>query len=126
MFAMFWASLTSRGVNSRTSESGLKRELLASSTGENLKQMWPCRARKPARLRPVLALDVVDHGRFRPGEQGRDDQADALTGASRRKRQDVFRTIVPEIVEAAASFLGPAAHVYALPGAQQSGLADIG
>src|SRR3954454_15153124 len=63
MFAMFWASLTSRDVNSRTSASGLKRELLDSSTGENLKQTCPHVLRKPAVLAqfsPLMSYTTID------------------------------------------------------------------
>src|SRR4051794_36057745 len=63
MFATFWASLTSREVNSRTSASGLKRELLDSSTGENLKQTCPHVLRNPAVLAqfsPLMSYTTAD------------------------------------------------------------------
>ena len=63
MLALFWASLTSRGVKRRTSERGLNRELLDSSTGENLKQRCPCCARKPAVLAqfsPLMSSITAD------------------------------------------------------------------
>jgi hypothetical protein len=47
---------------------------------------------------PVLALDVVDDGRSRPGEQGRDDEAHPLAGSCRGKAQHMLRAIVTEVV----------------------------
>ena len=47
---------------------------------------------------PVLALDVVNDGRAGPGQQGRDDEADALARARRRKGHDVLGTVVAQIV----------------------------
>ena len=58
----------------------------------------PCCARKPAVSCPVLALDVVDDGRARPGQQRRHDQADALAGARRREAQHMLRSVMAEIV----------------------------
>ena len=46
---------------------------------------------------PVFALDVVDDGRGRPGQQGRDDKPDALAAAGRREAEDVLRTVVAKI-----------------------------
>ena len=47
---------------------------------------------------PVLALDVVDDGRARPGQQRRDDEADALARAGRREAQHMLRPVVAKIV----------------------------
>src|SRR5215210_3616101 len=63
MFAMFWASDTSRGVNSRTSERGLNRDEFPGSTGENLKHKCPLFARKPAVLAqfsPLMSYTMAD------------------------------------------------------------------
>ena len=61
-------------------------------------------ARAPARRQlPVLALDVVDDCRPRPGEQRRDDQTDALAGPRRRETEHVLRSIMAQIVTAEAS-----------------------
>ena len=46
---------------------------------------------------PVLALDVVHDGRAGPGEQRRDDQADALAGARRCEGHHMLGTVVAEI-----------------------------
>ena len=48
--------------------------------------------------RPVLALDVVDDGRARPGQQRGDDEADALAGPRGREAEHMLRTVVAEIV----------------------------
>ena len=63
----------------------------------------PNRARQPAVSVPVLALDVVDDGGPGPGEQRRDDQADALAGPGGRKAQHVFRSIMAQIVATEAT-----------------------
>ena len=47
---------------------------------------------------PVLALDVVDDGRARPGQQRGDHEADALAGTGWRKAQHMLRPVVAEIV----------------------------
>jgi len=49
--------------------------------------------------RPVLAFDVVDNGGFRPGEKRGNDQADALAASRGGECENVFGTIVAEIVE---------------------------
>ena len=47
---------------------------------------------------PVLALDVVDDGELRPGQQRRHHEAHALARAGRRKAQDMLGTIMAQIV----------------------------
>ena len=47
---------------------------------------------------PILTLDVVDDGRTRPGQQRRNDQADAFAGSGRRETQHVLRPVMAEIV----------------------------
>ncbi len=47
---------------------------------------------------PVLALDVVDDGRGRPGKQRRHHQTDAFARARGRKGQDVFRAFVAQVL----------------------------
>ena len=47
--------------------------------------------------RPVLALDVVDDRRARPGQQRRQHQTDAFAGARRRHCEHVLRAIVTQI-----------------------------
>src|SRR6202034_530838 len=80
---------------------------------------------KARSLRPVLTLDVIDHGALFPCEQRWDHQADAFAAPSRRERQDVFGAFVPEVVQMAGAFGTPAADEDAMPGGQQSGVADI-
>ncbi len=46
---------------------------------------------------PVLALDVVDDRRARPGQQRGHHQADALAGTGRREAQHMLRAVVAEI-----------------------------
>src|SRR5271157_5973739 len=48
--------------------------------------------------RPVFALDVVNNGRARPGQQRRNDEADALARSCRCEAQHMLRTVVAEIV----------------------------
>src|SRR6266436_9963429 len=45
----------------------------------------------------VLALDVVDDRGARPGQQGRNDQTDALARTCRGKAKDMLGTVVPDI-----------------------------
>jgi hypothetical protein len=47
---------------------------------------------------PVLALDVVDDRRTRPGQQRGHDQADALAGSRRREAQHMLGPIMAKIV----------------------------
>ena len=46
----------------------------------------------------VLALDVVDDHRTRPGQQRRHDQPDTLAGPRRGEAQDVLGSVVAQIV----------------------------
>ena len=78
------------------------RRALAALVGSNSSTRPNLRA--PAgRQRPVLALDVVDDRRARPGQQRRHDEADAFAGAGRREAQHMLRTVVAEIVVAPAA-----------------------
>ena len=84
-----------------------------------IEQQHAAEPRPPAGgQRPVLALDVVDDRRARPGQQRRDDQADALAAAGRREAQHMLRAVVAEIVAA------PAAEQHAVV-VKQAGLADL-
>src|SRR3546814_9803289 len=47
---------------------------------------------------PVLALDVVNYRRMRPGQQGRHDQPDAFAAARGRERHDMLRAIMAQII----------------------------
>ena len=48
--------------------------------------------------RPVLALDVMDDGGARPGQQRGDDEAHALAGPSGGEAEHMLRTIMAEIL----------------------------
>ncbi|MNQ36079.1 hypothetical protein D3C85_495900 [compost metagenome] len=57
------------------------------------------KARAPSRGQaPVLALDVVDDGRGRPGEQGGYHQANALARARRGEGQYMLRAFVAQVL----------------------------
>ena len=94
MSAIFWnvadfvrslAHLEERVIAGRTRVSRVEQE----AVGE---------AATPAgRELPVLALDVVHHGRAGPGQQGRNDKADALARARRCKGHHMLGTLVAEI-----------------------------
>src|SRR5690606_9504567 len=47
---------------------------------------------------PVLALDVVNDGRARPGEQRGHNEADALAGSRRCEAQHMLRAVMAQIV----------------------------
>ena len=47
---------------------------------------------------PVLALDVVNDRRARPGQERRHDQAHALAGTCRREAQHMLRAVVAKIL----------------------------
>ena len=76
-------------------------------------------------LGPVLALDVIDHGRFRPGQQRRNDQADTFAGTRRRERENMFGTVVPQIVKVLAAITAPCADISALPARGEPGIPDV-
>ena len=46
---------------------------------------------------PVLAFDVVDDGRMRPGQKRRNDKTDAFARARRREAHDMLRPVMPKI-----------------------------
>ena len=58
----------------------------------------PCTCAEARGQRPVLALDVMNDGRARPGQQRGDDKADALAGPRGREAEHMLRTIMAEIV----------------------------
>ena len=77
------------------------------------------------RLGPVLTLDVIDHGRFRPGQQGRNDQADAFAGTRGRERENMLGAVVPQIVKVLAAIPAPCADISALPARGEPGIPDV-
>src|SRR5690606_13159884 len=76
-------------------------------------------------LGPVLALDVVHDGRLAPCQQCWNDEADTFTGARGCKRQNVFRPVVTEVMNAGAVVRRPAADVNALRRTQKAGTPDV-
>ena len=52
---------------------------------------------------PVLALDVMDDRRARPGQERRDDEADAFARSRRREAQHMLRPIVAQIAALVAA-----------------------
>src|SRR5689334_12761933 len=56
---------------------------------------------------PVLALDVVNDGRLRPGQQRRDDKPHTFAGPGWRKAKDVFWTIMTKVVPAPSATYDP-------------------
>ena len=59
---------------------------------------------------PELRLLVVDDDAVRPGQERRNDKADALAGPCRRDRRDMLRPVVAEIAKTAAA-VAPAADI---------------
>ena len=68
--------------------------------------------------RPVLALDVMDDRRARPGQQRRNDQADTLAASGRREAEHMLGAVVAEIV------VMPATEEHAVM-AEHAGLPDF-
>ena len=69
-----------------------------------IEQQHAAEPRSPAGGQPpVLALDVVDDRRARPGQERRHDEADALAGSRRREAQHMFRAVVAQIGAAPAA-----------------------
>ena len=126
MFAMFWASETSRSVKSRISARGLNREELVRFHGSEFETDLPGLAAETSGLGPVLPLDVVDHSALRPRQQGRDDDAHALAAPCGSKREDVFRAVVPQVVEVLDGLFVPASDIDALLCLDEIGFLDIG
>src|ERR1039458_5335497 len=86
----------------------------------------PLLATEPGRLRPVLALNVVDDGALLPSQQGWNDQADALAAARRGEGKNVLGAVVPEVVQVPGAFVVPAADVDATVCVEQSGGENVG
>src|SRR6516165_6866617 len=47
---------------------------------------------------PVLALDIVNDTAARPGQKGRNDEANALARPRRRKTEHMLRSIVAQVM----------------------------
>src|SRR6266849_699721 len=58
---------------------------------------------KTCRQRPVLSLDVVNDAASGPGQQRRDHQADAFTRSCRCEAQDMFRSVMAQIMPGMAA-----------------------
>ena len=58
----------------------------------------PCRDAEAGGQLPVLALDVVNDGRTRPGQQRWNDEADTFAGPGGRETQHVLRSVMTKVV----------------------------
>src|ERR1700679_2339906 len=66
-----------------------------------IKQKYGSKPRTPAGGQlEILTLDVVDNRGIGPCQEGRDDEADTLSRPGRRKAQDVFGTVMPQVAAA--------------------------
>src|SRR3954454_1131523 len=79
-----------------------------------LETEMPALCSEPGSSRPVLPLDVVDDCRFRPCEERRDHQADALAAAGGREREHMLWSVMPEVVQSVASARAPTTDIDAL------------
>ena len=97
MSATFWTSRTSA-----VAAADLEQRIVGGDFGiGRIEQKHAAEPRTPAgRQLPVLTLDVVDDRGIGPGQERRDDEADALPGPGRRKAQHMLRTVVAKIVVA--------------------------
>ena len=77
-------------------------------------------------LGPILTLNVVDHGAFRPRQECRDDDPYPFAAPCGSKREDVFRAVVPQVVEVFDGLFVPAPDIHALCRLNQIGFRDIG
>src|SRR5471032_2411783 len=82
-------------------------------------------AAETGRFRPVLTLDVIDHSTLFPRQQRRNHQADAFATACWREGENVFGTVMAEIVQPMSAFGAPAADVDAVLCSEESGVPDI-
>ena len=97
---MFWTSRTSS-----VAAAHLEQRIVARGARiGRIEQQAVREARAPAGGQlPVLALDVVNDGGAWPGQQRRNDQADALAGTRRREGHHMLGTVVAQIVLAEAA-----------------------
>src|SRR5260370_25807 len=70
---------------------------------------------------PAVAL-----GAFPPGREGRNNDAHALAASGGSNRQDVFRAVVPQVVEVFDGLFVPASDIAAPPCLDETGFLDIG
>src|SRR5215469_2846481 len=77
------------------------------------------------RLAPVLPFDVIHNGALRPCEQSRDNESGPFAAASWREGQDVFGTIMFQVMEAIRRVVVPAADVNAGFAFQKRSVLDV-
>ena len=94
--------------------------------GRELETDLPSLAAETRGLGPILPLNVVDHGAFRPRQECRNDDAHALAAPCGSKREDVFRAVVPQVVEVLDGLFVPASDIHALLCLDEIGFLDIG
>src|SRR5260370_26446296 len=82
-------------------------------------------AAKSRCLRPILTFDVIDHGALFPSQERRDYQTDALAAARGREGENVFRSVVTEVIQSASALGTPAADIDAVPCGEQPGVAHV-
>src|ERR1019366_5974101 len=82
-------------------------------------------AAETGRFRPVLTLDVVDHGTLFPRQQRRNHQADAFSAACWRERENVFGAVMAEVTQPVSSLRAPSADVDSVFCGEQPGVPDI-
>ena len=82
-------------------------------------------AAKTRCLRPVLTLDVIDHSALFPSQQRGDHKTNAFAAPRWREGENVFGTIVTEVIQSVSAFRTPAADVDAVFGCEQPGIAHI-
>src|SRR5262249_33794168 len=80
---------------------------------------------EPGGLRPILALDVVDHGALAPREQRWYHEPDTFTRPRWREREYVLRAVVAEILQASRSRVVPSTDIYASAALEETGGLDI-
>ena len=94
--------------------------------GRELETDLPRLAAETRGLGPILTLNVVDHGAFRPRQECRNDDAYAFAAPCGSKREDVFRAVVPQVVEVLDGLFVPASDIHALCCLHQIGFCNIG
>jgi len=86
----------------------------------------PSLATETRGLGPILTLNVVDHGAFRPRQECRNDDPYPFAASCRSKGENVFRAVVPQVVEVFDGLFVPASDIHALLRVNQIGFRDIG
>ena len=122
---MFCASETSRSVNEADFRKGIKSGGVLGLNGRELEAEMTRLAAKTGSFRPILALNVVNNSAFRPRQQRRNHKPYPFAAARWCERKDVFRAIVPQVVEVLGGLFVPASNIHALGCLRQVGFRDI-